>query len=202
MNDALPWSAACERNRGPILAVLREHFADRRDVLEIGSGTAQHAVYFAAAMPQLRWQCSDRAEHLAGIRARLALEGSANLATPIELDVAGMWPATRYDALFSANTLHIMSWSEVETLFARLDGALGEEALVAIYGPFNENGRYTSDSKAAFDASLRARAPHMGLRDIEAVHALAARIRLQPVADVAMPANNRTLIWRRSRPKS
>lgn len=197
MNESLPWSAACERNRDPILAVLREHFADRRSVLEIGSGTAQHAVHFARALTQLRWQCSDRAEHLAGIRARLAVEGGPNLEQPIELDVAGPWPARRHDALFSANTLHIMGWAEVEQLFARLDAALEADAVVAVYGPFNQGGRYTSDSNAAFDAALRERAPHMGLRDVEAVHALAAGAGLRPVADVAMPANNRTLIWRR-----
>lgn len=192
-----PFSAACERNRDPILAVLREHFAERRQVLEIGSGTGQHAVHFAAAMPWLVWQTTDRAEHLDGIRGWLDDAALPNAPPPVELDVSGEWPARRYDAAFSANTLHIMAWEEVERMFERLDGALEADAVLAIYGPFNYRGEFTSDSNAAFDAALRARAAHMGLRDAEAVDALATGIGLQLVADVAMPANNRTRIWRR-----
>ena len=194
-----PFSPACARNREPILDVLRTSFADRRSVLEIGSGTGQHAVHFAAAMPHLVWQCSDRAENLPGIRAWLDDAGLSNTPAPIELDVTrGPWPMAQFDAVFSANALHIMGWPEVQALFAGLDAALDVDAKVVIYGPFNVGGRFTSASNAAFDADLRARGTHMGLRDVDAVDELAGSIGLHKVAEIAMPANNRCLVWRRS----
>jgi hypothetical protein len=192
-----PHSPACERNRDPILAVLREHFADRREVLEIGSGTGQHAAWFARHLPHLTWHSSDVAAHLPGIRAWLADPPLPNAPPPFALDVAGDWPQRRWDAAFSANTLHIMSWEEVQQLFARLGNALAEDAVFAVYGPFNRAGRPTCDSNAAFDASLRARAAHMGLRDVAAVDALAGAIGLRLIAEVEMPANNLTRVWRR-----
>lgn len=192
-----PNAPSCERNREPILAVLREHFVERRDALEIGSGTGQHAVYFAAAMPWLSWQCSDRPEYLPGIELWLDEAALPNTPVPLQFDVGGAWPAHRYDAIFSANTLHIMSWSEVETLFARLPEVSTDDATLVIYGPFNYGGRYTSDSNASFDQWLKERGAHMAIRDAEAVHALAARAGFHPVADIEMPANNRCLVWRR-----
>ncbi|WP_346949476.1 DUF938 domain-containing protein [Dyella sp.] len=192
-----PNAPSCDRNREPILAVLREHFAGRRDALEIGSGTGQHAVYFAAAMPWLSWQCSDRVENLPGMQLWLDEAGLPNTPAPLQLDVGGAWPAHRYDAVFSANTLHIMSWPEVETLFARLADATTGDAVLAIYGPFNYGGHYSSDSNAVFDQWLKARGAHMAIRDAEAVNALAARAGFRAVADIAMPANNRCLVWRR-----
>ena len=192
-----PFAPACERNREPILGVLREAFAARRRVLEIGSGTGQHAVHFAAAMPWLAWQCSDRAAHLPGIRQWLDEAALANTPAPLELDVGGRWPSTRYDALFSANTLHIMGWSEVERLFACLPGVATDDAVLAIYGPFNRAGHYSSDSNAAFDRSLKSRDPRMGLRDVEAVDALAHAAGFVLGEDRAMPANNRCLVWHR-----
>lgn len=198
-----PFSNACERNRGPILEVLLEHFADGSRVLEIGGGTGQHAVHFAAALPQLSWQTSDRADNLPGIRLRLEEAGLVNTPVPLALDVNDEeWPSGRYDALFMANTLHIMAWPEVERLFARMEPVLEDDAKVVIYGPFNYGGKYTSASNAAFDASLKAVAPHMGIRDFEAVNRLAQDIGLAPVADVAMPANNRCLVWHRVSRKS
>lgn len=191
-----PHAPACDRNRDPILDVLREHFADRREVLEIGSGTGQHAVYFAAAMPHLRWQCSDREANHAGIRMWLDEAALPNTPAPIALDVGGPWPAQRYDAVFSANTLHIMGWPEVERMFARLPDVLARDARLVVYGPFNVGGRYTSESNAAFDAQLKAKAPHQGLRDVEAVDALARGVGLALVEDRTMPANNRCLVWR------
>jgi cyclopropane fatty-acyl-phospholipid synthase-like methyltransferase len=196
--DDKPFAPACERNRDPILGVLRAHFSDRARVLEIGSGTGQHAVHFAAALPHLTWQTSDIAEHLPGIRAWVDEAMLANTPPPIELDVAaGEWPEARYDAIFSANTLHIMSWREVENLFKALPSITTADAKLAVYGPFNYGGEYTSKSNAAFDESLRQRAPHMGLRDMEAVDALARDAGFALIDDVAMPANNRTLIWQR-----
>ncbi|GAB4167789.1 MAG: class I SAM-dependent methyltransferase [Rhodocyclaceae bacterium] len=191
-----PDAPSCARNRGPILEVLREHFADCRSVLEIGSGTGQHAVCFAAAMPRLLWQCSDRTEKLAGIRAWLDEAALPNAPAPLELDVNGAWPARRFDAVFSANTLHIMSWREVERLFACLPEVMEPGGRLAIYGPFNYGGRFTSASNADFDAWLKERGGHQGIRDFEAVDALARRAGLALVEDRAMPSNNRCVIWR------
>ncbi|MBC7990285.1 MAG: DUF938 domain-containing protein [Luteimonas sp.] len=255
MASEKPFSPASERNRDPILEVLLVHFAGRRHVLEIGSGTGQHAVHFAAAMPWLVWQCSDRAEYLPGVRTWLDEAGLPNTPAPIELDVASeRWPlpslplgslpplppagegwgegaldpgvegqdqkrphpafgrllpqagevngragqqTRRFDALFSANTLHIMGWDEVEAFFAGLGTVLAEEATVVVYGPFNYDGDYTSDSNREFDGWLKARDPRSGIRDFEAIDALAREIGLRLSADIAMPANNRCLVWRR-----
>jgi len=201
--NELPNAPSCERNRDPILAVLQRFFDETHEVLEIGSGTGQHAVYFAAAMPWLRWQCSDRAENLPGVRLWLEHASLANTPAPVELDVAsGPWPRShaadgRFDAAFSANTLHIMGWPQVDAFFAGLDGALADEATLVVYGPFNLEGRFTSESNAAFDASLRAKAPHQGLRDAGAVDALARAGGFTLVENRPMPANNRCLVWRR-----
>jgi len=192
-----PHSPSSDRNREPILAVLRERFADRRRVLEIGSGTGQHAVHFAAALPALTWQCTEREENLPGIRMWLDEAALPNTPAPITLDVNGTWPTARYDAVFSANTLHIMGWPEVERMFAALPAVLDDDATLVIYGPFTMDGRHTSESNAAFDATLRARAPHQGVRDVAAVDALARAIGFAPVENRVMPANNRCLAWRR-----
>jgi cyclopropane fatty-acyl-phospholipid synthase-like methyltransferase len=193
-----PHAPACERNRDPILDVLRTHFADSQRVLEVGSGTGQHAVYFAAAMPWLTWQCSDVAEQLPGISLWLDGAQLANTPPPLELDVRGTWPQQSFDAVFSANTLHIMAWPEVETFFAGVGQILQPQGgVLAVYGPFNYRGAYTSASNREFDEWLRGRDPRSGIRDFESVDALARGIGLQRVADIAMPANNRTLVWRR-----
>jgi cyclopropane fatty-acyl-phospholipid synthase-like methyltransferase len=192
-----PCAPTCERNREPILEVLHDHFGDRRTVLEIGSGTGQHAIFFAARLPHLIWQTSDRAENLPGIKAWLDEAGLPNTPPALELDVNGAWPAGRYDAVFSANTLHIMPWAVVERLFAGLPDILADQAKVAIYGPFNYGGRFTSESNAAFDLRLRENAPHQGIRDFEKVSGLAEKAGLELVEDRAMPSNNRCLVWRR-----
>jgi hypothetical protein len=193
-----PFSAACERNREPILAVLRAQFADRRRVLEIGSGTGQHAVHFAQALPQLVWQTTDRAENLPGVQSWLDEAVLPNTPAPLILDVAASdWSISTFDAVFSANTLHIMAWPEVEALFAALPGVTTADAKLAVYGPFNYGGKYTSASNAEFDASLKARDAQMGIRDFAAVDALARVVGFMLLDDVAMPANNRMLIWQR-----
>ena len=197
--ETKPFSVACERNREPILAVLRNYFADRHHVLEIGSGTGQHAAYFAEALPHLVWQTSDRAENLAGIRSWLDEAALPNTPPPIELNVAtGSWPRESFDAVFSANTLHIMGWADVQALFAALPAVTSVQAKLAIYGPFNYDGKYTSASNAAFDQSLQARAAHMGIRDAAQVDALADRAGFALLDDVAMPANNRLHLWQRT----
>jgi cyclopropane fatty-acyl-phospholipid synthase-like methyltransferase len=197
-----PFAPACERNREPILAVLREYFADSRHVLEVGSGTGQHAVHFAAAMPWLQWQCSDRAEHLPGIRAWLDDAALDNTPPPLALDAAdAAWlraptGSGRFDAVFSANTLHIMGWDGVEAFFRGVGEVLEREGgALVVYGPFNYDGGYTSAGNRDFDAWLQARDPRSGIRDFEAVDALAQAIGMRLVEDVAMPANNRCLVW-------
>lgn len=195
-----PYSEACDRNREPILEVLRQHFADRRDVLEIGSGTGQHAVHFAAALPHITWQTSDLEPNLAGIRLWLEEARLPNLPQPVPLDVTGPWPGARFDGVFTANTLHIMSWQDVCALFAALPEVLSADSVLAVYGPFNYDGRFTAPSNAAFDEWLKQRSPHSGIRDFAAVDELARSIGLSLVEDRAMPANNRTLVWRRVRP--
>ena len=184
-----PFSEASERNRGPILAILRRVFKDRKRVLEIGSGTGQHAAYFSPELPHLVWQASDIAEHLPAIRQWVSDPA------PIELDVDKPWPEVEADAVFSANTCHIMSWPQVERLFAGI-GRLRPEVL-ALYGPFNYNGRHTSESNARFDAMLRERDPLSGIRDFEKINALAEAAGLRLQEDNAMPANNRLLVFQK-----
>ena len=193
-----PNAPSTEKNREPILAVLREVFADRRQVLEIGSGTGQHAIHFCAHLPHLSWQTSDRLDFLPGIRAWLAEAALTNVLPPREFDVLGPWPDGRYDAVYSANTLHIMSWEAVEAFFAGLPAVLAPGGLLFIYGPFMFNGRHTSDSNAAFDQSLREKAPHQGVRDVAAIDALARQSGLELVEQREMPSNNFVLLWRMS----
>lgn len=193
-----PHAPACERNRDPILAVLQPRLAGARRVLEIGSGTGQHAVHFAAAMPWLQWQCSDRAEHLPGIAMWLDEAALPNTPAAQELDVAtGPWPTPPFDAVFSANTLHIMGWPEVQAFFAGVARTLADGGRLLVYGPFNYGGDYTSDSNRDFDAWLQARDPRSAIRDAEAVDALAAAVGLALEEDLAMPANNRCRVWRK-----
>jgi uncharacterized protein DUF938 len=194
---AKPHAPSCDRNQGPILEVLRECFSDRKQVLEVGSGTGQHALFFAAAMPWLTWQTADMAENLPGIRMWLDEARLPNVLSPIELQAAGPWPKGPYDAVFSSNTLHIMGWPDVQKLFAGLDGAMAKDAVLAVYGPFNYGGKFTSESNAQFDVWLKQRSAASGIRDFEAVNALAESIGLRLLADNAMPANNRTLVWKR-----
>lgn len=195
---AKPFAEACERNRAPILEVLAGCFADRTRVLEIGSGTGQHAVHFARALPHLVWQAAEMPHNLAGVCMWLDEAGLANTPPPVALDVDGAWPEQRFDAAFTANTLHIMSWAQVERTFARLPGVMEEDFVLAVYGPFNYGGRFTSASNAAFDASLKARSPLMGIRDFQAVDALARACAMTLAEDRALPANNRCLVWRRT----
>jgi len=192
-----PFSEACERNREPILAELKRIFADRKRALEIGSGTGQHATYFAAALPHLVWQPSDVAEHLPGIRQWVTEAGAANLRMPLELDVERAWPDTAADAVFSANTCHIMSWPQVERMFGGIGRLLPAGGVFALYGPFNYGGRHSAESNARFDAMLRERDPQSGVRDAEAIAAIAQREYLARQEDIAMPANNRLLIFRK-----
>ncbi len=194
-----PFSEACERSREPILAVLRGAFAHCRSVLEIGSGTGQHAAYFAEHLPHLTWQASDIAEAHAGINAWIESARLDNLPAPLALDVGrpSRWPDVQFDAVFTANTAHIMSWPLVESMFALIGKVLVPGGVLALYGPLNYGGRYTSDSNARFDAWLKARDPAGGIRDFANVDALARSHGCILQHDISMPANNRTLVWQR-----
>lgn len=193
----LPHSDACERNKEPILEVLRREFAGCTHVLEVGSGTGQHAVHFALAMPQLVWQPSETAEGMPGLRRRIFREGPKNLRAPVELDVTlPPWDVRKVDGVFTANTLHIMHWPQVEAFFANLPAVAKPGTVLAIYGPFRYGGQYTSESNAAFDEMLLARDRDSGIRDFEAVDALARAAGFRFVADHRMPANNQTLVWK------
>ena len=194
-----PFSPACERNREPILEVLRIYFKDQHRVLEIGSGTGQHAVYFGQGLPHLFWQASERADNLPGIRLWLDEANLENTPAPITLDVKALWPTQTFDGLFTANTLHIMAWPEIEAFFEGMDHVLSEDAVGIIYGPFNHKGSFTSPSNAQFDAWLKSQAPHQGIRDLEAILSLAEEHRFKLFETVDMPSNNQSLIFKRRR---
>ncbi|MBM4265617.1 MAG: DUF938 domain-containing protein [Deltaproteobacteria bacterium] len=199
--DDLPFSQACENNKRPILAILRRHLAAKDRVLEIGSGTGQHVVFFASELPSAVWQPSDRRAELDVVRARVARAALANVEEPIALDVDDdVWPGTRFDAVFSANTTHIMSWASVERFVRGVAKLLVPGKRFLLYGPFNYGGTWTSPSNEAFDAFLRRRDPASGIRDFEEVDRLARAADLRLLEDAAMPANNRLLVWQRFEP--
>lgn len=191
-------SEAAERNKEPIRQVLSEWLPGTGRVLEIGSGTGQHAVYFARHFPGLHWITSDLPTNHQLIRRALEQAGLANLSGPLSLDVAGTaWPRTPVDVVYTANTCHIMGWDEVRAMFRQVSALLAPGGRFVVYGPFNRNGDFTSPSNRAFDASLRARNPLMGIRDLEALEAHAGELVLEERRD--MPANNMMLCWSRSR---
>ena len=193
-----PFAEACEQNKHPILAVLRRHLPEKGVLLEIGAGTGQHAVFFAARFPGLQWHASDVAEQLPGLAAWIEEAGLPNLHGPLALDVTHEpWPLAAADAVFSANTAHIMAWPQVEAMFAGIGRILNPGGVFCLYGPFNYGGRYTAPSNERFDAWLRQRDPASGVRDFEALDALARSAGLALAADHPMPADNRTLVWRR-----
>jgi SAM-dependent methyltransferase len=192
----LPFSAACERNKNPILEVLRIRFADRVQVLEIGSGTGQHAVYFARVLEHLTWHPTEQLTYLPDLAERVKLEGPPNLRAPTLLDVRqAVWPVRSVDAVFTANTLHIMSWPEVTALYRGIGDVLTPGGVLCVYGPFRYAGRYTSDSNQEFDRMLQERDPQSGLRDIQGVNSLAEQYGLRLDADHDLPANNRLLVF-------
>lgn len=195
-----PYSESCDQNRAPIQAVLDDVFADRKHVLEIASGTGQHAVYFGAALPHLTWQTSELAVNHAGIRLWLDEAQLPNVLPPLEIDVtAPAWPVTQQvDAIFNANTVHIVSWPAVQQLFAGIGRVLAPGGVLCMYGPFNYGGQFTSESNARFDVWLKNRDPGSGVRDFEAINQLAEAQGLKLLQDIAMPANNRSLVWQRS----
>ena len=193
-----PFAPAAERNRESIARVIEPLFSDIKTVLEIGSGTGQHAVYFAACMPHLVWQTSDLAHNHDGIRRWIDDSALSNVMTPLHLDVdEAVWPVERADAVFTANTLHIMDWSSVQKMFVGVSRVLDDDGLFCVYGPFCYGGKHTSESNARFDASLRSQNPLWSIRDMNDVHELARCNSLQPEQDHDLPANNRLLVFRK-----
>lgn len=193
-----PFAESCETNKAPILAVIAPLLQSAQQVLEIASGTGQHAVHFAAAMPHLHWQTSDVVANHQGIQQWLDEAALANVAAPLALDVKrDPWPTSSVDAVFSANSVHIMAWDEVESCFAGIGEVLNSAGLFLLYGPFNYNGQFTSESNARFDQWLKQRNPHSGVRDVADLDRLATQAGMQRIHDYAMPVNNRILVWQK-----
>ena len=194
----LPFSSAVERNRQPILDHLRVLIPENGSVLEIGSGTGQHAVFFTQEMPGLLWQPTDREENLAALEARFSEQGNENILPPLKLDVIrDPWPDYYYDAAFSANTAHIMPWEAVVSMFTGVASRLDTNARFCLYGPFNVNNRFTSQSNAHFDARLRAEDSKMGIRDLTIIESLAGLHQMPLEQKIAMPANNSMLVFKK-----
>jgi SAM-dependent methyltransferase len=203
VNIIKPYSESCEINKAPILAVLKDIFAGRKRVLEIASGTGQHAVHFGSELPHLIWQPSELAQNLSGIQAWLDEAHLTNVLPPLAFDVNDAhWPVAKVDAIFNANTVHIISWPKVERLFAHIARVIAPGGCVCLYGPYNYGGNFTSESNARFDAWLKSLDPNSGIRDFEAVNRLAASHGLDLLHDIAMPSNNRILVWNAKVPQS
>jgi len=201
----LPFSPACLRNQEPILTLLRRWMPPEARVLEVGSGSGQHAIHMARHLPGVRWQPSERPESMAGLAGRICLEGQKDMAPgalvapPLVLDVTeAHWPSGPYEAVFTANTLHIMPAAAVPHLLAGSVKVLTGEGLLLIYGPFRYGDGHTAASNQAFDAHLQQLDPAMGVRDAVELQAMASRLGLHLQADAAMPANNRLLVFQKS----
>ncbi|MFK5915278.1 MAG: DUF938 domain-containing protein [Woeseiaceae bacterium] len=193
-----PFSESCEQNKSPILSVLCRVITNEKSLLEIGSGTGQHAAYFANEFPALTWITSDQAQYHQGINLWLAESDAKNIQGPLLLDVnQPLWPVSETDIIFSANTVHIMSWRSVVNLFTGLEKILNNQGLFILYGPFNYEGQFTSESNARFDIWLKQRNPQSGVRDFEALQVLAQASGLRLIEDFEMPANNRILVWKK-----
>ncbi len=193
-----PYSQACENNKKPIARVLHKYLKGPADLLEIGSGTGQHAYYFSEIFPEIIWHSSDQAKHLSGIIQWTDATTKPNFKPPFLLDVLDPPVLNQsFEYVFSANTAHIMSWEAVIATFQLVAQCLHMQGLYFLYGPFNYAGTFTSQSNARFDAWLRQQAPHQAIRDFEAVQALATQQGLSLIQDHTMPANNRLLVWKK-----
>lgn len=196
MNQDLPFSQACENNKSPILEKIREVLSDRQRLLEIGGGTGQHAVFFAEHLPHLVWQSSDVPGNVDSLNIRIANAQLPNLPQSIAVDVTDtQWNCQQFDAVFTANSFHIMSAAAVESFFEILPSHLESRAVLVVYGPFRYGGSFTTQSNERFDAWLKARDPLSGVRDFEWINGLAKAAGLELVDDLAMPAHNQLLIW-------
>ena len=195
---AKPYAESADQNKEPILAVLRHEFRKPGLVLEIGSGTGQHAVFFSRYLPHLTWQPTELTSNLGGIELWLAEEGADNVLNPKSLDVCAAWPEQSFDFIFSANTVHIMGWPAVVSMIKGIGTVLKPGGRFCLYGPFNYQGRFTSDSNARFDQWLKSRDPVSGIRDFESMNELAAEVGMMLLKDYEMPVNNRILCWQKA----
>ena len=194
-----PYSESCVQNCDPILEAIHPLLSKHKAVLEIGSGTGQHAVYFGEAIPHLQWHTSDQIIYHAGIQLWLDDAQLANVHAPLKLDVLQPeWPKVEVDAVFTANTFHIMSMDMVAACIAGVGKLLQSGGLFMVYGPFNYSGQYTSESNANFDQWLALQNPESAIRDFEWVDQLAQQAGIVLQDDIMMPANNRMLCWRKS----
>ncbi|MBO1925961.1 DUF938 domain-containing protein [Thiomicrorhabdus sp. 6S2-11] len=192
-----PFSQSCEENKHVILESITPYLRDKKSVLEIASGTGQHAIHFTEQLNHLSWQTSDLIESHSGICQWLEEAQIDNIISPIELNVSEpeQWPKTQFDAVFSANSFHIMAKQNIVDLFEHLPQVLARKATLMIYGPFNYNGRFTSDSNARFNDWLKQRNPNSGIKDFEWCDQLAEQAGLTLINDIEMPQNNRILVW-------
>lgn len=194
-----PYAESAEQNKNAIFAVLQEELRSSSSVFEIGSGTGQHAVYFARHLPHLDWYTSELPEYLSGIQLWLSEANLSNLISPVALDVdMDEWPVKQVDAVFSANTAHIMSEASALNMLSGVARALNPDGCFCLYGPFLYDGQHTSESNVRFDAWLKQRDPQSGVRDVTVLARHAATEGLTLLRDHAMPANNRILVWQKS----
>lgn len=192
-----PFAESSEQNKQVILQVLQQLFTIPGEVLEIGSGTGQHAVHFTQHMPHVMWQPTDRADQIPGMKLWFDEVTHQRIKQPLELDVTRDWPAQLFDYVFTANTLHIVSWPAVQAMFAGASNVLKPGGLFAQYGPFNYGGQFTSESNARFDVWLKDRDPQSGIRNFEDLESLARQHTMTLHSDHEMPVNNRILVWRK-----
>ena len=192
------YSAACDQNKDPILKAIKPLLLNAKSVLEVGSGTGQHCVYFAKELPHLTWQASDQSMYLPSVSAWIDDAKLANTPKELELNVDLDWPEDKYQAIYSANTVHIMSWEMVLNFFKGVGQVLDKGGVFILYGPFNYNGEYTSANNANFDLWLKDQNPLSAIRDFESLDELAKLHNLILTDDIEMPANNRVLVWKKS----
>ncbi len=192
-------SPACERNRGPILEVLREVFPSSGRVLEIAAGTGMHSAWFAPRLPGLTWQPTDIGDSaLASLRAWREEVAAPNLLEPLRLDTRDpVWPVSDVQAALCCNMIHISPWESAVGLFAGLGRVLDAGGVFVLYGPFRLDGVHHAPSNEAFDRSLRSRDPSWGVRDLDAVTAVAAEHGLVQEELRALPANNHAVVFRK-----
>jgi cyclopropane fatty-acyl-phospholipid synthase-like methyltransferase len=193
----LNYSESCERNKQPILDKLSVYLSNLTTILEVGSGSGQHALFVSDHHKHLTWQPSDQDQYIDALMINIEQYASKRVLPPIELDVSRTWPNNLYDGIFTANTLHIMSWNDVTNFFQGAGSIIKENGCLFVYGPFRYEKAYTSSSNAQFNDWLKARNPASGIRDFEAVNELARKQGLSLIEDFMMPANNQLLIWRK-----
>ena len=200
LEDGRWFTASAERNKGPILAVLERVLPPTGLVLEIGSGTGQHVAHFARALPQPTWQPSDPdVEFRRSVQEWTTREQLGNVRAPVDLDVRSLpWPVTHADAVLCVNMIHVAPWAATAALLTGAASVLPDGGLLFLYGPYRRSGRHTAPSNEAFDAQLRAHDSEWGLRDLEAVVELAREVELVLAEVVDMPANNFSVVFRRS----